>query len=929
MPTPALPFPALHASHAGIWMATPDGDVREIGKGEAISRAAETPVILLNAPLTGQRLGYADLSGLDLLELFAFIHPARFAVPTPAGFARALDITPPKEDRDAPLRFLAAAQKLMATLNDPAWAEREGAWTAAQSLYRLRWPWAGVITQALRQPAHAERWLFSKLPEWEEMPARPQPKPVIISEEAAEEQLRKLTGEAAELRPGQQIYARAATHAFEPRLRKDTPHMLLAEAGTGIGKTLGYLAPASLWTQKSGGAVWVSTYTKALQRQLSRETERLYANPQEHREKVVVRKGRENYLCLLNLEDALQGGFAGRAAVLAQLVARWASYSRDGDMIGGDLPGWLPTLFRRNGSTALTDRRGECVYAGCPHYRKCFIERAARGSAHADIIIANHALLMVVAARARDYGDKPARIVFDEGHHLFDAADSMFATALTGQEAIEIRRWVMGPESGARGRRRGLAARLSDVASYDEAGQAAISNAVIAAQALPGDGWLQRINEGDPFGPIEQLLAAVRGTVYARDAGGDGGYSLETEMAELDGALVEAAGPAADAVDALLRPLVALGKRLEAVMSEAPDWLDTQARARVEGALGSLSVRCETLSAWLSLLSRVGGPAMPDFVDWLAVDRYEGREFDVGLHRHWLDPTVPVAETILKPAHGVIMTSATLRNGGDWKVAEARTGALHLDSPVEEISVSSPFDYARQSEVLIVTDIKRGDIPQLSGAYARLIEAAQGGTLGLFTAIRRLRAVHANIADRLARAGLPLYAQHVDPIDTGTLVDIFRDDPLASLLGTDALRDGVDVPGHSLRLAIMEGVPWPKPTVLHAARKLAGGGSHYDDLLIRAKLAQAFGRLIRRQGDHGQFVLLSSAVPSRLLSAFPQATPIHRVTLDEAVTRVKAAQVRIDGQSVAIETNAPFHGQEFSGNGDEIDDDYPSHFYGE
>ena len=146
-------------------------------------------------------------------------------------------------------------------------------------------------------------------------------------------------------------------------------------------------------------------------------------------------------------------------------------------------------------------------------------------------------------------------------------------------------------------------------------------------------------------------------------------------------------------------------------------------------------------------------------------------------------------------------------------------------APVRHFSAASPFDYAANSEVLIVTDVKRGDVAQLAGAYARLIEAAEGGTLGLFTAIQRLKAVHARIADRLARAGLPLYAQHVDPIDTGTLVDIFRDDPRASLLGTDALRDGVDVPGHSLRLVVMEGVPWPRPTVLHAARRAAGGGT--------------------------------------------------------------------------------------------------------
>ena len=204
--------------------------------------------------------------------------------------------------------------------------------------------------------------------------------------------LRHLTGEGAEDRQGQKDYAGAATQIFNPRKIKGAPNMLLAEAGTGIGKTLGYLAPASLWSHQAGGAVWISTFTKALQRQLDRETRKIYPDEATFRKKVVVRKGRENYLCLLNLEDALQGGFAGRAAILAHLVARWAAYTKDGDMIGGDLPGWLTTLFRRNGTTALTDRRGECVYAGCAHYRKCFIEKASRASQQADLVIANHAL---------------------------------------------------------------------------------------------------------------------------------------------------------------------------------------------------------------------------------------------------------------------------------------------------------------------------------------------------------------------------------------------------------------------------------------------------------------------------------------------------------------------------------------------------------
>ena len=603
--------------------------------------------------------------------------------------------------------------------------------------------------------------------------------------------------------------------------------------------------------------------------------------------KIVIRKGRENYLCLLNLEDAMQGAFAGRAAVLAQLVGRWAAYSKDGDMVGGDLPGWLPSLFRRAGAAALTDRRGECVYAGCPHYRKCFIERAERAGREADLVIANHALVMVNAARGRP--DAPSRIIFDEGHHLFDAADSTFSAALTGQEAIEMRRWIVGPEGKSRGRRRGLAARLMDVCSYDEQGAQALDAAVEAARALPSDGWLARLAEGDPFGPVEALLAEVRGTVYARAKAQEAGYGLETELAEPDGNLVSAAGAAMEALEALAKPLAALepaargGARGCARLARFAG-AGASRRRDQRPCLAARDARPPGSRCWAGSAAS----ADPDFVDWLAIERVEGREYDVGLHRHWLDPTRPLAKAVLEPAHGVLVTSATLRGGEGWPSAEARTGALHLPGPTGHFEAASPFDYAAQAEVLIVTDIGRNDVAALAGAYARLIEAAEGGTLGLFTAIQRLRAVHARIADRLARAGLPLLAQHVDPIDTGTLVDIFRDDPHASLLGTDALRDGVDVPGESLRLVVMERVPWPRPTVLHAARKLANGGSAYDDRVVRARLAQAFGRLIRRQGDKGLFVILSSALPSRLLTAFPPEVAVSRVPLDVALERVRA-----------------------------------------
>ncbi|MDQ3246797.1 MAG: ATP-dependent DNA helicase [Pseudomonadota bacterium] len=894
-----LPLPALHATHAGVWLCSSDGTPRECGRGEAIARAAETPHILLNAPLVGQRLGYPELSGLDLLELFAFVHPAVFAVPTIAGMSRAVGIEVPADDSMAAAALREIAGRLLERLGDPDWRQREGAWTSNVTLHRLGWGWAPLIGSRLERPERGERMLFSRLPQWEEAADRPPPRMVSVDPANAQRKLDALTGNGSEPREGQRAMAAASAFVFAPRRSREGPNMLLAEAGTGIGKTLAYLAPASLWAEQSAGTVWVSTYTKALQRQLDAEGHKLFADADERARRIVVRKGRENYLCLLNLEDAMQGAFAGRAAILAQLVGRWAAYSKDGDMVGGDLPGWLPTLFRRAGATALTDRRGECVYAGCPHYRRCFIERAERAGREADLVIANHALVMINAARARE--SAPTRIVFDEGHHLFDAADSTFSVAFGGQEAIEMRRWIVGPEGRSRGRRRGLAARLMDVASYDDEGASALDQAVEAAKALPSEGWLQRLVEGDPFGPVEALLAEVRGTVYARAKAQEAGYGLETELADPDGALVAASAGALETLESLNKPLAALSRRLEAVLEDAPDWLDSQARARVDGAINGLTWRRETLAAWIALLARIGGSSDPDFVDWLAVERGEGREYDVAIRRHWLDPTRPLAQSVLAPADGVLVTSATLRGADGWPSADARTGAAHLAAPAQHFEAESPFDYGACAEVLVVTDIKPGDQPTLAGAYARLIEAAGGGTLGLFTAVQRLRGVHARIADRLARVGLPLLAQHVDPMDPGTLVDIFRDDPRTSLLGTDALRDGVDVPGESLRLVVMERVPWPRPTVLHAARRMAGGGSAYDDRVVRGRLAQAFGRLIRREGDCGTFVILSAAMPSRLLTAFPSAVRVRRVPLDEAIARVAERTPAAGGDALGVD----------------------------
>jgi ATP-dependent DNA helicase DinG len=138
------------------------------------------------------------------------------------------------------------------------------------------------------------------------------------------------------------------------------------------------------------------------------------------------------------------------------------------------------------------------------------------------------------------------------------------------------------------------------------------------------------------------------------------------------------------------------------------------------------------------------------------------------------------------------------------------------------------------------------------------------------------------------QAGLPLYAQHVDGMNLATLIDIFRAEPESCLLGTDAVRDGVDVPGDSLRLIVFDRVPWPRPDILYRARRAAFGGNAYTDMLTRLRLKQAFGRLVRRADDRGVFVLLDPSMPTRLLGAFPPGVEVRRCGLAEAVAETRA-----------------------------------------
>ena len=908
-PLALLSSPALVAGHGRVAVLTEDGELLAVAPGDmaAILDAAPPP-LLVHAPATFRRLGLPPRPCFDLLHLFAFVLPARTAAPTPRGLALALD-------EDAP-QTLEAAAALLPTLASTllrrlaatrTLASNEHAAGLAARMGRAGWPWTPYILDALAQPganAAADGFrVWRHLPQWDDEAPPPAPGSAPVGEAETRRRLAALLGPDAEERQGQSDYAAAAASAFAPREAPGDPRLVLAEAGTGTGKTLGYLAPASLWAERNGAPVWISTYTRHLQRQVQTEAARLAATPAERRRRVVVRKGRENYLCLLNYEDRVNAALSGAApaaVVPLALVARWALATAEGDVQGGDLPGWFPELFGSGLLPGIADRRGECIHGACPHYRTCLVEHTIRRARGAELVIANHALTLAQAAwGGLDDDNVPVRYIFDEGHQLFDAADAAFSAEISGIEGAELRRWLLGAEGGI-SRARGLRRRLDDlVAGSPDLESPRDAALLAAAQALPAPAWRERLAAPEPSAhPYEAVLRLIRTQALAR-SDPDRGASECALHPPIPG-LAEAAQALARALDRISIPLKTLSRRLADRLDADAEMLDTTARRRIEAACRSLKRRAtDRLDAWAAMLRATSEPlpepgTRPQFIHFL---RFDPNDRDASLHRHWLDPTIPFAATLAAPAHGLLVTSATLRDADGreaeaaWLAAEARVGAGHLPSAPMRVSVASPFDYARQTLAFVITDVSIADPAALAAAFRTLFLASNGGALGLFTAIRRLQAVHARIAPSLEAAGIPLLAQHVDAMDNATLVDIFRTETESCLLGTDAMRDGVDVPGRTLRLVVFERVPWPRPDLLHRERRIHLGGGDprgYDDAKARLRLRQAFGRLVRARDDRGVFALLDPRTPSRLLSAFPEGVRVERVGLAEAASRTRA-----------------------------------------
>jgi ATP-dependent DNA helicase DinG len=647
-------------------------------------------------------------------------------------------------------------------------------------------------------------------------------------------------------RPGQVEMADAIAECLE------SDHHLLVQAGTGTGKSLGYLAPVLLWlVRHPGKRIIVATATLALQSQLANNDIPAAVDAIEsvtgRRPRHAILKGRTNYVCLLRAREGTaqdQGALIPAGDLIDTL--RSSSQSKPDSTLGAEvlaLRAWAEEqaaqdgLADRDDAPSHTERAWaqvsvpvrECLGAQrCPYGNECFVEGSRDAARAADLVVTNHALLAINAMHGGTALPEHAAVIIDEAHEL--------VSRVTGAASADL-----SPQMVERVARRAM------TFLEDEAASDLMESAKALGIALDGAA-LERVE--DPDSPFVTACVAVR----------DAARSAVSALTSED--------------------------------NQAPDKRQTAAAVKEV----------------FDIAERMAALGTQDVV-WVADRERFGREARVS--------PLSVAGLMRARVFGertTVLTSATLKLGGDFTPIATAVGlkdSERLDSgeleaeavPWRGIDVGSPFEYRRQGILYIAHSLpppgRDGLSDALMAEIAELLEASDGRALGLFSSRRA-----AEIAAVYARKQLPsLTILCQGDAQLPDLTRRFIQDEKASLFGTLSLWQGVDVPGATCQLVIIDRIPFPRPDEpLIVARQRAvaeaGGNGFMKVAASHAALllAQGSGRLIRRLSDRGVVAVLDPRLVTARYGTFLKASmPDMWQTTDRQVA-IQALR-RLSGQS--------------------------------
>jgi ATP-dependent DNA helicase DinG len=629
-----------------------------------------------------------------------------------------------------------------------------------------------------------------------------------------------------EPRDGQRQMAAAVASVIE---RGGT---LLAEAGTGTGKTLAYLIPAILSRQR----VLVSTGTKNLQEQIFFKDLPALHQAIDIPFTATLMKGRSNYLCLhrfqsFEAEASNQLFERPEKAVFLPVIQEWARTTKTGDRAElRDLPEDLP-LWKEISADADT-----CLGTECPRYGDCYVTLMRQRAAESDVVIVNHHLLCADASvRKSAYGEvipSCATLVVDEAHQLEDVATQYFGIAFSNYRVDDLLR---------------DAQRLLATSSFEPQQADALARALTRV-SMHAHGFFTGLSLGRVPNANE---ARVR---YTAEAFGE---------------------HAADAL-ALIGSLEGLEATLALV--QQPASAEPGAVVEVDETVATLQRRTGELRRDLRFLMRADDPDFVFYVETRALRQAQGRATAFFLRASPIDVSRIVSESLFDRYRTVVLTSATLAVDGSFTYVKGRLGLRDADA----IRVPSEFDFRRQALLYLPRRMPPPKSPSFVEAVARetiaLVTHSQGRAFVLFTSYKVMHAVRPFIEMAVP---YPVLVQGSAP--RSALIDEFRSAGNAVLLATSSFWQGVDVVGDALSCVVIDKLPFASPgdpvTSARIDAITARGGDAFADYqvpLAILALQQGLGRLIRHRADRGVLAVLDPRLRTmgygrRFLASLPPA----------------------------------------------------------
>ncbi len=630
--------------------------------------------------------------------------------------------------------------------------------------------------------------------------------------------------------------------------------VLLAEAGTGVGKSFAYLLPAIQWVTHNAGRIVIATATINLQQQLVERDIPVLARALGATVDVALVKGRGNYICPRRLKEQISEADLFSDGDEYRAIADWAEDSETGSRSE------LPMFLTDEAWSRINSDADSCSVTRCPNRDRCFVFKARMRATRARILVANHHVLFSdLHLRRAGIGWETSavlppfkRIIFDEAHNIERAATSFFSEsfsrfALRRQTSRILRRrgrhrfGVLDKIAALEVDARAVAATETALESLEK--EIDRLNSTLTAFLVPAFTWRLTPETGE-------LLATAAGT----------------ELREARRQLIEC-----------LDVFVRLYRSIPEDLREDPD-------------AGTLLGTIRRMEAYASVLDRfIDSSDVDESVLWIERRSPSRGDSWATLIATPLDIRTVMEETVFGRMDTVVMTSATLTVDEKFDFWGGRIG-IPTDDRVDAGSHPSPFDYQNRVLLAVPSDAPAptsGEYNTYLGEFLpRLVGRVGGGALLLFTSYRQLEEIYTDIAPLLEGRGITCHRQGAE--DRTRLLEQFRSDESSVLFATDSFWEGIDAPGATLRLVVVCRLPFRVPTdPVQEARAEAivreGGNSFYQFSLPQAviKLKQGFGRLMRRTDDYGAVVVTDS----RLLTK-----PYGRIFLDSLPLTARLAE---------------------------------------